>query len=185
MLQSQGQCKSNFQSIFNVFSENHTPMNSIQQIDGTHQSMILQAQSSDPTKLPTTTADQNSFYCKLVGNKPVLFFRPSNNQTPIQMTGDSISIVPGSTGLNPPAVDQYTFLPGPFTIYQGYIPNATNGMVKVLSPTTTLVYAQATAYNGNSSGIKQVATVISGSSFTIKFSNVAPTQILYYFAVGV
>lgn len=182
MLKSQSQCKANFQAINNVFSENHIPLN--QELEGKHGMTVFQENKGVD---PATGADQLALYTNLVGGKPVLFFRPHNSGTPIQMTADSISTVaPTTYGNN----DQYTFMAGPFRIYVGRIINALNNQVKVLAPTSTILYVQTTGiYPPNfSKNPTPVIGVITGSGFTIKFKTAQnpPANLdLTYFAVGI
>jgi hypothetical protein len=181
MLQSQTQCKANFQAIFNTFSENHTQINN--DLQGTHNTLTFQENKGAD---PATGSDQVALYTNLVGSPgvPVLFYRPHNSATPIQLTYKSISTTPT---LN----NQYSFVAGPFVVYIGHIPAAIDGQVITLSPSTTLLYVQTSSLNRPDTkrfGVP-VTGIISGlSQFTIKFvplsNSVGPDIDLYYFAIG-
>lgn len=146
---------------------------------GLHTVMNFRPQTVDPT----TTASQVALYNKLdVNSIPELFFRPSGNQTPIQLTYPSISTPIG-------AAQQYTFCAGPFVIYGGLIANATNGQVVTLTPTSTLIYVGLTNATsiGNPVLVRSaIPTNITGSSFTISWQTdpQATLKNIYYLAIG-
>ena len=109
---------------------------------------------------------------------PQLFYRPNNNQTPIQMTNSNSSVISSSTQFR-----QSTFLAGPFTLYIGYIRNATDGQLVVLTPSTTLHYVGLISVTESFNGA--VANNISGSQFVVRFGGVAPAaRTIYYMAIG-
>lgn len=172
---SQKQILINFQSIFKAMANNHSALGLGSQ--GRHTVLILRTQVSDPT----TSISQIALYQKLVGGIPNWFFRPSVNQTPIQMSYPSIDVTSANS--------QYTFIPGPFVVYTGKVTNPTNGQLVTLLPVTTLKYVGLTvanftglpALNINSA----VPTNITGNSFNISFENaIGPTRDVYYLAIG-
>jgi hypothetical protein len=175
---SQNQLRSNYSSIFNTFAQNHVSIN--QNDQGIHTSLLLRAQSGDPT----TSSAQVSLYNKLSSNIPALFYRPANSATPIQMTYPSIS-----TGSSLTA--QYTFVAGPFVIYGGLLKNITSGQVVTLTPTTTLLYVGLTSANlskpaTNVGGAGAIPTSMTGSTFTIGYQTLVAGTTLdaYYLAIG-
>ena len=177
---SQKQILANYQAINNVFSQNHVPLTSIRDKQGQHTSLTLRPQSGDPT----TTASQSALYNKLVTGVPQVFFRPNNNQTPIQMTNSN-----SSNTSAPGTLRQSTFVPGPFTVYVGIINNVPNNTTVTLTPVTTLVYVGLGTYiEGRIGTIIGIAAPvnISGNQFTIRFENgLTPDPVhIYYFAIG-
>src|SRR5689334_15790317 len=120
---SQRQILINFQSIAASFATNHSPLGL--ETQGKHSVLTLRPQSGNPTTSPS----QIAFYQKIVSSAPNWFFRPSSNQTPIQMSYPSISITPPTS---------YSFIAGPFVVYMGLVTNPTNGQTVTLLPSTTL-----------------------------------------------
>lgn len=186
MVVSQPQIRSNFQTIFSVFSKNHVNLNSTTEgrSQGMHTVLTLREQIGDPV----TTVDQVAIYAKSVTGVTNLFFRPSNNQTPIQLTYPSIS-----TGLQSTKPDvyfdrQYSYVAGPFVIYVGKVV-VLDGDVITLTPNQTLIYVglvQAKAGFG-SDKISAAATNIAGNQFTVRLpaiSGAFPFPV-YYLAIGV
>ncbi len=176
---SQQQMLANFQSINNTFLIDHVALTSVEDV-GMHNSLTLRPQAVDPS----TGVDQSAIYNKLVGGVPQLFFRPSINQTPIQMSNSNLNTLqtgaPGST--------QSSFLAGPFTIYMGYIPSCPNGQIVTLLPSSTLLYVGlTTVLVTNAVGLASTAAAINiaGNQFTVSYNT---TQIslptIYYTAVG-
>lgn len=188
--QSQYQIKSNFQSIFTVFANNHAALNT--DFQGMHNVLTMRPQNSDPS----TAADQIALYNKLDSNSiPELFFRPQSNATPIQLTYPSLQTDLQSKNPNVYYQQQYTFAAGPFVIYGGKITNASNGQTVTLTPTSTLIYVGLVIanYKFTSSGIPNfvVSAVpgnISGSAFKIMTGTIPPaagiTFDVYYIAIG-
>lgn len=181
ILQSQGQLKANFQAINNAFASNHAGLTMDSSIGGMHNSMIMQAQGSDPT----TSANEVAIYNKLVSTIPNLFLRPASDGTAIQMTYPSIKADSSNT--------QYSFVAGPFIIFGGYLANITQNQVVTLSPGTTLLYVDLVLTNivkpNPGVAMQAVPTTLNtpANSFTIKFSpkGASTTYDAYYFAVGV
>jgi hypothetical protein len=177
MIKSQGQLRSNFQAINAVFSENHVMMNQDEQ--GMHNMLNFRPQTIDPT----TSATQIALYTKLISSIPMLFFAPSSSQTPIQLTAPSISTGLQSTNPDVYKADQFSFIAGPFIVYGGLITGATNGQVKILSPPSTLLYANVLSIFKKDDSLS-IVTAILASSFTIGLSPNTPAQDIYYFAIG-
>ena len=190
ILQSYSQLKSNFQAIDAAFSDNHVGLTNTTDLVGKHNILTLQPQTLDPA----TSATQVALYNKLDGSSiPQMFFRPSNNLTPIQMTYTSLQ-----TGMNTTTTyfpEQYTFSAGPFIIYGGIIVKPSDGDTKTLTPGTTLIYVDLIATNstikvtGAPGNIPPFAyaipTNITGTTFTIRFDpNANEKMDLYYFAIG-
>jgi hypothetical protein len=183
MLKSQGQTKSNFQAMNTVFGQNHVPFTGDSTVSGMHTTLTFREQSGDPT----TLVDQVALYTKNVGGLPALFFRPNNNQTPIQMTLQNLK-----TGLQSKDPDvyyseQYSFVAGAFIVYGGYLKNVNSGAVITLTPTSTLIYVGLTMnqHLRNASYIAApVLPAIPGSSFTVEYQNGLSGQNIYYFAIG-
>lgn len=178
---SQKQMLANFQAINNSFFQNHVGLTSIDDI-GKHNTLVLRPQSADPT----TTADQSAIYNKLVGSEPQLFFRPSSNATPIQLSNSNLNTA--QTGA--PLGTQSSFLAGPFTIYMGYIINCPNLQLVTLTPSSTLIYAGLSTYlNGQRNPAIQniaLATSITGSQFTVRYpTNLTAVPTIYYMAIGI
>lgn len=172
LLKSQAQIKANFQGINAIFAENHVQFN--QEFQGKHVNLQLTEQTD-----PLTNSTQIAIYNKLVAGIPALFFAPSSNQTPIQLTYPSIQ-----TGLQSATTyfpDQYTFLPGPFVLYAGLMTSYVSGTTKILSPTTTLIYAGTSTVNKLKVSFKNNVS-ISGSSFTVTFDGI--NKDIYYLAIG-
>lgn len=134
---SQKQILANFQAINNSFVQDHVALGLENQ--GMHDVLTLRPQSGDPT----TTTTESALYNKLVSTVPQAFFRPSSNQTPIQLSNSNISTL-ATGGIN--GADQYTFLAGPFTMYMGYILNSPNNNTITLLPATTLLYVGISTY---------------------------------------
>ena len=186
ILQSAAQIRANFQAINQVFAENHVPLTAEDETTvGMHNIVVLRKQTGGD---PTTTANQVALYNKLVSSVPNLFFRPSSNQTAIQLTYPSIV----NTGLM-----QYSFMAGPFIIFYGFISTPTNGQVVTLSPGSSLIYADLTmAYlNPDPGGVTAPATAAAtllntpANSFTIKYATLFnfalnPNGGVFYLAVG-
>ena len=169
----------NFQAINTVWSANH---NSLIGTDtqGQHRVLTMRAQASDPT----TASNQIAIYNKLVSSIPELFFAPKSSGTPIQLTYPTISAGSGDT--------QQSFLAGPFVVYSGIVRGGiTNGQQITVSPASTLIYANVTAY-----GVTALAnarpTVVATSlnspanTFTVNFfpSGGTTVPIIYYLAIG-
>jgi hypothetical protein len=179
ILQSFFQLRANFQTIGSSFAENHALMDRNVKNNGKHTTLSLQNVSD-----PVTAATQISIYNKAVATIPELFFRPSSNQTPIQMTYPSID--------TDNATDQYSFVAGPFVVYFGRLTDPTDGQIVTLLPATTLIYVDVTVTN---SRIKlslavsaiDIATNIVGNSFTIRFATrqVTDKSDAFYVAIGV
>jgi hypothetical protein len=183
MIKSQKQIRANYQAITAVFAENHIKLN--QEFQGRHQSLTFRIQPD-----PTTTAAQIALYTKLIVGSPALFFRPSSNQTPIQLTYSSISTGLASSNPDVYKTSQYSFVAGPFVIYGGTLLNPSNGDVIPLTPSSTLIYASMTKINDGSIGntrIGSIGIISGGSSFTVRhlFTSVDPFSGLFnYFAIG-
>jgi hypothetical protein len=180
MLQSQGQIKANFQAINAAFTQNHSFS---QATLGMHNLLLFREQSTDPT----TNSGQIALYTKAVGTNPCLFYRPTSNQTPIQLTYPSINtFIP--TDFEAPGA-QYSFTAGPFVIYGGYLVGVTQGQAVTLLPFSHLLYvgfmlfpapAIATYYS------YICATNIVDNTFNIQFDVNAPPSVMNmtYFAIG-
>ena len=176
LIKSQGQLRSNFQAINAVFSENHVPMNS--ELQGMHNLLNFRPQGLDPA----TSATQIALFTKLVSSIPMLFYAPSSSQAPVQLTFPSLSTGLQSSNPDVYLADQYSFIAGPFVVYGGKITGATNGQVKVLSPTTTLLYASVKTIYKVDLAVSSVTAIV-GSSFTIGLGGPTP-QDIYYLAIG-
>jgi hypothetical protein len=184
ILRSQRQIKANFQEINQAFANNHVPLQQ-QDFKGMHNVLTLRPQSGDPT----TTATEVALYNKLVSSVPEIFYGPASSATPIQMTYQSIST-------DPAAVQQYSFVAGPFVVYGGLIKNPTQGQTVTLTPGTTLLYVDlimADVVKPQDNFVTTaVPTSISGNSFNISFgarSFPGPFSSslkfdVYYFAIG-
>lgn len=176
-LQSQQQIRSNYQVINSTFANNHVKLNN--DLEGMHRVLTLRPQVLDPA----TAANQTAFYNKIVGAIPQAFYRPSSNQTPIQLTYESLDT-------DPTKLVQYSFVAGPFIVYGGKILGATIGQVVNLTPTSTLLYVGLVSANvENASPLNftmSIPTNIAGSSFTITYSALQPgaTLDVYYLAIG-
>lgn len=169
----------NFNAIYQAFAQDHLALN--QTDAGKHRSLTLQHQVSDPV----TAVDEIAIYNKDgTDSLPQLFYAPSNAQTPIQLTYQSLSITPPQA---------YSFIAGPFIFYFGKLGAVTNNQVVTLTPTTNLIMALLTL-SGNfpvTQGVKiplSANAVISGSSFTIKSdilsTSVYPSTNCSYIALG-
>lgn len=192
---SQKQMNANFQAINNTFSIDHIPYTSLEN-EGKHDVLTMRPQMSDPT----TSATQIALYNKLVSSLPQLFFRPSSDGTPIQLTNSNMNTAQtGSAGGT-----QSTFLAGPFTVYMGYVINCPNNQVVNVSPSSTLVYVGLSTFlevdnQGGGQTFNTAAAVnISSNHFIIQYptpitanpnpppsllpANKFPT--IYYLAVG-
>jgi hypothetical protein len=116
-------------------------------------------------------------------NIPNWFYRPSSNQTPIQMSYPSIK-----TGSQ--FSDQYSFSAGPFVIYGGKVTNPSNGQTVTLTPVTTLRYVGLAVTNVQNPTATALAvaipTSISGNSFNISFQTKPGTYTydVFYVAIG-
>jgi hypothetical protein len=176
ILQSFRQIRSNFQAINAAFSSNHPSLTISSDNLGRHNVLVLRPQSADPT----TSSSQVAIYNKLVSTIPQLFFRPSSNATPIQMSYQSVST-------DPSAGQQYTFLPGPFILYGGKLSGVSNNQLVSLSPNSNLLYVGLTVIAAGTGTIIQEAIPInvSGSSFNVGIQNSPVTTVdLYYTALG-
>jgi len=184
MVISQPQIKSNFQAIYSVFAKNHVNINAGEpgRLQGMHNFLTLRVQTGDPT----TTTSQIALYTKIVSGNVVLFYRPSNNQTPIQLTYPSIST--GLQSSNPDVYlpQQYSFMAGPFVFYFGNL-SVTDGQVITLTPSTTLLYVGLTQIGGlGSNKNAAAATNISVNLFTARIPEAPSTKPfpIYYMAIG-
>jgi len=172
---SQKQILANYQAIYSAFSRNHVSMDSNNNVPGYHTSFTMPRQSVDPTTGSTQVALYNKFDANMV---PQLFYRPNNNQTPIQMTNSNSSVISSPTQFR-----QSTFLAGPFTLYVGYIRNATDGQLVVLTPSTTLKYVGLISVTNSANGA--LATNITSNQFVVRFGGTAPAaRTIYYMAIG-
>ena len=187
MVISRPQIKGNFQAINQVFAKNHVNLNATYpgQLQGMHRVLIFRANTNSALD-PPTTADQVALYTKIIANNAVLFYRPSNNQTPIQLTYPSIS-----TGLQSQNPDvwldrQYSFLAGPFVFYFGIL-HVTDGTVITLTPSTTLLYVSLVMLESlGSDKPSAAATNIAANQFTVRYSagGINPLYV-YYMAIGI
>lgn len=186
ILQSSAQIRANFRAINNAFADNHVGLTQNDQFSGMHRVLTLRTVTD-----PTTSATQIAFYNKLVAGIPAMFYRPSSNQTPIQMTYPSLRTGFQSTAPDVYFPTQYSFVAGPFIIYGGYLSNITNPQLVNLSPGTALISVDVILENvkfptGTVTVAAAAATNIAGTSFTIE--TVAfpggSTVNAYYFAVG-
>ena len=178
-LQSYYQLRANFQSIAQAFGDNHVGLTQDDSVSGMHNLLNFQPQTG-MTPDPATSATQIALYTKLVNSIPELFYRPSSDQNPIQMTYPSINADSSDT--------QYSFVAGPFVIYGGFISAPTNGQTVTLLPSTTLVYIDIIAANLQVvAGIKTqvvIPTSVVGNSFNISFEGTRKFDV-FYLAVGV
>lgn len=172
---SQKQILINFKSIFQAMAKNHSALGLGNQ--GRHTVLVLRDQTAAGD--PATNINQIALYQKLVGGIPSLFFRPSINQTPIQLSYPSIDVTSAAA---------YTFVAGPFVVYMGKIVNPTNPQPVVLLPATTLRYVGVTTTNFKGTGLNinsVAATNIVGNTFNIRYKNeIGPTRDVYYLAIG-
>lgn len=181
---SQRQIQSNYTAIFNAFARNHSPLGN-QDLQGKHDVLVLRSQSGDPT----TSATQIAIYNKLVSGIPNLFYRPNNNQTPIQMTYPSVQVGLQPSPPNTYFPQQYSFVAGPFVVYTGVIINPPDGTVVTVSPVTNLKYVGLGVANFQVNGFivgLTIPTNITGNTFTIRYqTGVGPiNRDVYYLAIG-
>lgn len=179
ILLSASQIRTNFLAINSAWASNHYSLNQDPSLQGRHNVLTMRNISVDPT----TNADQIAIYNKIVGSAPQIFFRPNNNQTPIQMTSEL---------LKNEGVDQYTFMAGPFIVYGGYLVNPGQGQTVNLTVGTTLLFVNLISTNVK---IPITANVISnaiptnmvGTSFDVSFQPrpSGSSCDYYYFAVGI
>jgi len=178
---SQKQILSNYQAIANAWLENHVPLTNVENV-GMHEVLTLRPQGNDPA----TALGQVALYNKLVASVPQLFYRPSLNQTPIQMSNANLNTI--QTGA--PGNTQSSFIAGPFTVYMGYVANCPNSQLVTVTPSSTLIYVGLSTVKTNAGSGPQstyVATPINitGDNFTITHANLSlvnPT--IYYMAIG-
>jgi hypothetical protein len=183
MVVSQPKLLSNFQTIFSVFTKNHVNLNASDpgKLQGMHTVLILREQTGDPA----TAIDQVALYVKSVSSSTMLFYRPSNNQTPIQLTYPSISTGLQSTNPDVFLPQQYSFMPGPFVIYFGTI-SINDGQIVTLLPATTLVFVSVIQKNAAAAGKQNAAaTNIVGNQFTVRIPFNTQPQTISYIAIGV
>ncbi len=182
---SQKQILSNYQAIASAWLENHVPLTADKNV-GKHEVLTLRPQVDHPV----TVLGQVALYNKLVASVPQLFYRPSLNQTPIQMSNSNLNTIQtGSTG-----DAQSSFLAGPFTIYFGFISNCTNLQVITLLPVSTLLYVGLSTILPAGINVGSATTAaafgMTANQFTIVFNDTAtgitapkkPT--IYYMAIG-
>lgn len=186
MIKSQRQIRSNYQSINRVFAENHQPFND--EFRGMHSGFTFREQAGDPI----TAVDQIALYTKAVAGATSLFFRPSNNQTPIRLNYPSLST--GIITYDPDVYidNQYSYVAGPFIIYMGKLVGKVPGDIIVLTPTSTLIYVglvfETQALPGNIVNSALVANpigVISGGNFTVEYWTTTLIPAIYYLAIGI
>lgn len=179
---SQKQMLANFQAISSAFFQDHVSLVSNENL-GMHNQLTLVAQSGDPT----TSSSQCALYNKLVSSVPQLFFRPSSNGTPVQLSNSNLNTI--QTGAANSA--QSTFIAGPFTIYFGFISNCANNFVVTLTPSSTLIYVGLTTMlaGKNVPGLASTsaAVAISANQFTVSYNSTQFTTnpTIYYLAVGI
>lgn len=185
---SQRQILINFQSIYQAFANNHSALGLGTQ--GKHRVLILKDQTA--TGDPTTSASQIAIYQKIIGGNPSWFYRPSSNQTPIQLSYQSVQTGLQSTNPDVYYQNQYSFVAGPFVVYGGKVTNPAPNALVTLLPSTTLRYVGliVTNYKKPTSAPAAVAvaipTNIAGNSFNISFAiqPVGVTFDVYYTAIG-
>jgi hypothetical protein len=178
ILQSFGQLRANFRAINNAFADNHVGLTQNDSISGMHTVLTLRTVTD-----PATSASQIALYNKVVSSIPAIFFRPSSNQTPIQLTYPSIKADSSNT--------QYSFVAGPFIVYGGFIANVGLGVPVNLTPGTNIrsvdvILANFKPATSSASIPVAAATNIVGASFDITTGLNADgsTVDAYYFAVG-
>jgi hypothetical protein len=177
---SNNQIRSNYQSINAAFSRNHVALPN-KQNEGMHNFLTFRLQTGDPT----TTATQIALYTKVVNSIPELFFRPSNDQTPIQLTYPSLSVGLQSTNPDVFLPQQYSFMAGPFVIYMGTI-LINDGDVITLLPATTLVYVSVIQKDAAAAGKQNAAaTNVAANQFTVRIPFNTQPQTVCYTAIGV
>ncbi len=186
---SQRQILINFQSIARAFANNHSALGLGTQ--GKHRVLILKDQTV--TGDPATSPTQIAIYQKIIGVNPSWFYRPSSNQTPIQLSYQSVQTGLQSTNPDVYFSDQHSFVAGPFVVYGGKVINPSNGALVTLLPSTTLRYVGLTVTNyqftgsGTPSAIAvAVPTNVSGNSFNISYQTrpAGLTYDVYYIAIG-
>ncbi len=171
----------NFQTINRAFLADHVALTAVDNV-GMHNSLTLRAQVTDPT----TGSNQCALYNKIVSTVPQLFFRPSNNSTPIQMSNSNLNTI--QTGATANA--QSSFIAGPFTVYFGYIDNCPNGQLVTLLPASNLIYVGlTTVLLGNITptvGTTSTAFSIIANTFTVRYNatEIPTPPLIYYTAVG-
>lgn len=171
-----------------AFSDNHVGLTEDSEFSGMHRMLTLRPQAGDPA----TTADEVAIYNKLVSTIPEMFFRPSNNQTPIQMTYPSISTGLASTNPDVAKMDQYTFSGGPFIIYFGFMQNPVVNSTKTLTPGASLLYVSLSLRQfvdlvpGFSYNIQPIDLNLTPNSFKIYYDFPVPSGgfDVWYFAIG-
>lgn len=185
MVISRPQIKANFQAINQVFAQNHVPLNA--DTPGYSQGMhpvITFRGSSNLALDPATSVDQVALYTKIISSVPNLFYRPSNNQTAIQLTYPSLST--GLQSSNPDVYlpQQYSFMAGPFVFYFGGVASV-DGTIVTLLPATTLLYVGLinSVVFPTSSDDGAAATLIAGNQFTIRTAGTLG-HFTYYLAIG-
>ncbi len=179
---SQKQMLANFKSINSTFLIDHVALTSVDNV-GQHKALTLIAQAADPV----TSATQSAIYNKLVSGAPQLFFRPSSNQTAIQLSNSNLNTL--STGAT--ADVQSSFLAGPFTIYVGYVLSCPDNQIVVLPGSTTLLYVGLSTYIHSKKDLSvDIAAAINivGNQFTIHYNSTfpsfTPAPHIYYMAIG-
>ncbi len=170
----------NFQAINNSFLANHVALTAIDDV-GMHNSLTLRPQVGDPV----TSANQSALYNKIVSSDPQLFFRPSSNATPIQLSNSNLNTL--KTGAS--GGTQVSFLAGPFTIYMGFILNATDLQLVTLTPSSTLRYVGLSTIlieQAPNQVSWATATNIVANQFTITYTTAQfdNLPIIYYIAIG-
>lgn len=183
---SQKQILANFQAIANTWLIDHVPLTADEDV-GKHTSLTFRPQSVDPT----TAIGQIALYNKLITSVPQLFYRPSLNQTPIQLSNSNLNTL--QTGATADA--QSSFLAGPFTIYFGFFPNCPLGQIITLLPASTLLYVGLSTILPSGVPVGQATTTapfgMAGNQFQVTYNNNAdgipnpklPT--IYYTAIGI
>lgn len=176
ILQSFGQLRANFRAINNAFADNHVGLTQNDSISGMHTVLTLRTVTD-----PATSASQIALYNKVVSSIPAIFFRPSSNQTPIQLTYPSIKADSSDT--------QYSFVAGPFIVYGGFLSNVSQNQLVTLTPGTNLRSVDLVVANPSVAPTVLAMAIpvnIVGTSFNIRFQALVPPEKLdvYYFAVG-
>lgn len=189
ILQSFGQLRANFRAINNAFADNHIPLNQSDTIAGRHSVLTMRVKVSPVD--PATSSTQIAIYNKLVSSIPSLFFRPSGNLTPIQLTYPSLRTGLQSTNPDVYFPTQYSFVAGPFIVYGGFIANVGTGVNVPLAPGTNLrsvdvILANFKPVTGSTSVPVAAATNIVGNSFDIltRLQPDGSQADAYYFAVS-
>jgi hypothetical protein len=184
------QCRTNFQTINAVWSKNHVSLTSKHNL-GMHNFMIFRPQIGI-TPNPSTTTSQVALYTKLVSNVPQLFFRPSNNQTPIQLTYPSISTGLQSTNPDVYLPRQYSFLAGPFVFYIGIVTGVIDNQQITILPSTALIYVGVMLMANTVTAFTNAAATNVGSggnaqnqfNVRIGITSSSPTFEIMYLAIG-